>query len=266
MTAAAAALALLVAAGADPSPVEDRFPAAAASYVVAVDGRVVWARAPDAPRPPASLAKILTALLALEAPPRSDWIPVSARAAAATGTRLGLRRGEEIRRADAIAATLVASANDACLALAESVAGSAEAFAERMNRRAAALGLSGSRFADPCGHDAPGQRVTARDLLALTAVALRDEAFRRAVAQPAVRVETREGRVLEARTRNALLGRLAGVDGVKSGFTPSAGKCLVAHAVRDGREVVVVLLGAPDRWWTAAALVERAFAEAPPRG
>jgi len=71
--------------------------------------------------------------------------------------------------------------------------------------------------------------------------------------------------VLEAPTTNALLGRLPGADGLKTGFTREAGTCVVAHATRDGREVLVILLGAPDRWWTAAALVEKAFAEAPRR-
>jgi D-alanyl-D-alanine carboxypeptidase (penicillin-binding protein 5/6) len=245
---------------------EDRFPGAAAAYLVAVDGRVIWARALDSPRAPASLAKLMAALVAAEAGAGDAWIRVSRRAAGATGSRLGLRGGEEIRRSDALAAMLVASANDACLALAEDVAGSAPAFVERMNRRARDLGLAGTRFVDPCGHDAPGQRVTARDLQVLASAVLRDEGLRRTVARPAVRVETRRGRELAAPSSNALLGRLEGADGVKTGFTPDAGKCVVAHATRDGREVLVVLLGAPDRWWTAAALVERAFAEAPPRG
>ena len=85
------------------------------------------------------------------------------------------------------------------------------------------------------------------------------------MALPSVRVATRGGRVLTATTSNALLGRLPGADGVKTGFTAQAGKCVVARAVRDGREVIVILLGAPDRWWTAAAIVEKAFAEAPRR-
>jgi D-alanyl-D-alanine carboxypeptidase (penicillin-binding protein 5/6) len=258
--AVAAVAALLVAA----EPV-DRFPDAAPSYLVEVDGNVLWARAPDAPRAPASLAKMLTALDALASPPPGEWLTVSRRAAAVTGTRLGLRAGEKLRVKDAITAMLVASANDACLAVAESLAGTGAAYVARMNRKAAELGLSGTRFVDPCGHDAPGQRTTARDLATLARAALANPEFRRIVALPSVRVETGAGRVIEAGTSNALLGRLAGTDGVKTGFTPQAGKCVVAHAVRDRRDVLVVLLGAPDRWWTAAALVERAFAETAPR-
>jgi D-alanyl-D-alanine carboxypeptidase (penicillin-binding protein 5/6) len=260
MLAVVAAAALL--AGAEPV---DRFPDAAPSYLVAVDGKVVWARAPDEPRAPASLVKILTALEALEAPPAGEWLTVSRRAAAATGTRLGLRAGEKVLVKDAVTAMLVASANDACLAVAESLSGTGEAFATRMNRRAAAMGLSGSRFVDPCGHDAPGQRVTATDLWTLARAALVNPEFRRMVALPSVTLRTSAGRTLKATSSNMLLGRLPGADGVKTGFTPEAGKCVVARAVRDGHEVLVVLLGAPDRWWTVAALVERAFVEASPR-
>jgi D-alanyl-D-alanine carboxypeptidase (penicillin-binding protein 5/6) len=258
---AAATAALLAAA----EPV-DRFPDAAASYLVAVDGEILWARAPDAPRAPASLAKILAALVVLEEPQPGAWLTVSERAAAETGSRIGLRQGDQVRVEDALAAMLVASANDACRAVAEHAAGSAGAFVARMNRRAAALGLSGTRLADPCGHDVKGQRTTAHDLWRLTRAALEHEEFRRVVSRTSVRVETRGGRVLTAGTSNALLGRLPGADGVKTGFTRLAGKCVVARAERDGREVLVVLLGAPDRWWTAAAIVEKAFAEAPPRG
>ena len=243
----------------------DRFPGAAPSYLVAVDGNLVWARAPDLPRAPASLAKILAALVALESPPSAEWLTVSHRAASATGSRIGLRPGEQVRVADAVAAMLIKSANDACLAVAEQLSGSGAAFASRMNRRAAELGLSGTRFVDPCGHDALGQHTTARDLWTLARVALENPEIRRMVALSSVRLETRSGRVLQATTSNALLGRLPGADGVKTGFTPDAGKCVVVHAVRGGRDVMLVLLGAPDRWWTAAALVERAFAETPPR-
>jgi D-alanyl-D-alanine carboxypeptidase (penicillin-binding protein 5/6) len=258
-------LALLAAALlAGPAPV-DRFPDAAAAYLVAVDGEVVWARAPDAPRAPASLAKILAALVALEGPPPGEWIVTSDRAAAETGSRLGLRAGEALRFRDAVAAMLVASANDACRAIADQATGGAPAFVARMGARAAAMGLSRSRFVDPCGHDAPGQRTTAHDLWRLTREALGNAEFRQMVALTSMTVVTRGGRALPVKSSNALLGRLPGASGVKTGFTPGAGKCVVALAEREGREVLVVLLGAPDRWWTAAAIVEKAFAEAPRR-
>jgi D-alanyl-D-alanine carboxypeptidase (penicillin-binding protein 5/6) len=261
---AVAAAVVLAAQEPVPGPV-DRFPEAAPSYLVSLDGEVIWARAPDAPRAPASLSKLLAAMVALESPGLDGWLTVSPRAAAETGSRVGLRAGEGVKVRDAIAAMLVASANDACRAVAEHEAGSAAAFAARMNGRAKVLGLEASRFVDPCGHDAKGQRTTARDLERLARAALGSPEIRRLVALPSVRFSTRAGRVLEAPTTNALLGRLPGADGLKTGFTREAGTCVVAHATRAGCEVLVVLLGAPDRWWTAAALVEKAFAEAPRR-
>ena len=140
MTILAVASALLLAAQ-DPAPGPiDRFPEAAPSYLVAVDGELVWARAPDAPRAPASLAKLLAALVALESPGLDGWLTVSKRAAAETGSRVGLRAGEQVKVHDAVAAMLVASANDACRAVAEHEAGSAAAFADRMNGRAKVAG------------------------------------------------------------------------------------------------------------------------------
>lgn len=265
--AGAAALALAtaprVAAGTAREGPADRFPGAADAYLVAVDGSLVWARRPDAPHAPASLAKIMTALVALErAWDPERWLLVGTRAAGEGGTRLGLRSGERIRAGDALAAMLVASANDACLVLAEGVGGTVDAFVARMNERAAALGLSGTRFANPCGHDAPGQATTARDLWSLTRAALAIPAFRGAVALRRVVVTTDGGRTLAAATRNSLLGRAPGVRGVKTGRTPAAGRCIVALAERDGREVVVVVLGAADRWWSAAAMIDAALDEA----
>jgi D-alanyl-D-alanine carboxypeptidase (penicillin-binding protein 5/6) len=261
----AAALALAFAAPAPPAP--DRFPGAAAAYLVELDGRPLWARAPDAPLLPASLAKLMTALLVVE----DGWDPaapvaVSARAAGATGSRLGLRAGERLRAGDALAATLVASANDACLALAEHAAGSEAAFVARMNARAAALGLARTRFANACGHDAPGQRASARDLLRLARAAVAIPEVRRLVALERATVTLAGGRRVALRTTNVLLGRLPGARGVKSGFTAGAGRCIVALAERDGREVLLVLLDARDRWWTASGIVEAAFAEARRRG
>lgn len=244
----------------------DRFPAAGEAYVVARDGVVLWERRPDLPRAPASLAKLMTALLAAEAGAADAWVRVSLRAAQETGARLGLREGDELRAGDALAAMLVASANDACLALAEHVAGSPGEAVARMNRRAATLGLAGTRFEDPCGHDRPGQRTTARDLLALSRAVLAVPVLRALASHDRVAISTRAGRRLTAPTRNSLLGRARGVRGLKTGTTEAAGRCVVAVAAREGHEVLLVLLGAPDRWWTAAALLDAAFAEAPAGG
>ena len=257
--AVALALALGTALGAAGEPF-DRFPRAAASYLVALDGRVLWEREADAPRPPGSLAKIMTALVVLD----GDWdaeavVTVSAGAEGQTGSRLGLRRGEKITAGDLLTAMLVRSANDAAVALAEHAAGSVERFVEAMNAKAAELGLESTRFRNPTGLDAAGQTSSARDLAHLAEAALAHPAFARAVALERATVATRGGRRFSIETSNLLLGRLRGAKGVKTGYTSAAGKCVVALAERDGRRVLVVLLDAPNRWWAADALIEEAF-------
>src|SRR5262245_337521 len=118
-------------------PAADRFPKAASSYVIAIDGQVGWSREADHPRLPASLPKIMTALVLLE----GEWKPdgpvrIGKHAASATGSRLGMRAGESFQAVDLLAAMLVSSANDACLALAEHASGNEKAFVARMNARA----------------------------------------------------------------------------------------------------------------------------------
>jgi serine-type D-Ala-D-Ala carboxypeptidase (penicillin-binding protein 5/6) len=255
-----AAVLLAAAAAALPEAPEDRFPKIAAAHIVTVDDRVVWAHRPDAPRPPASLTKIMTALVLLEGPWNPETpVTISPRAAAATGSRAGLRAGETMAAGDLLTAMLVSSANDACVALAEHASGSVDAFVRAMNARAASLGLTATHFENPCGHDAAGQRSSARDLLTLTETALRIPAFATTVSLPSANVTTARGRRIALTSGNHLLGNSPGVIGVKSGYTPGAGKCLVVLAVRDGVRVLIVLLDAADRWWTAAALVEEAF-------
>jgi len=245
-----------------PTP-EDRYPRAAPSYLVELDGTLLWGRALDAPRAPASLAKIMTALVLLDE--RFDpgaRVSISASAARETGSRLGLRAGESMTAGELLDGMLIGSANDAAVALAEHAAGSAGAFATRMNLEAKKLGLARTHFANPTGLDAPGQVSTAREMRILTEAALARPDFTRRVAMSHATVRTASGRTIEVASTNELLGRIAGVRGVKTGTTSRAGECLVALADRDGHRVVLVLLGAKDRWWTAAALVEAAFREA----
>jgi D-alanyl-D-alanine carboxypeptidase (penicillin-binding protein 5/6) len=249
--------------GANAVEAEQPFPGGAAAYFVEVQGKPIWSRRAERALPPASLTKIMTALLFLESGlPLEGLATVSATAQRATGSRLGLRAGEQLRAGDLLAATLLKSANDACLALAEHVGGTEQRFAAAMNRRALELELGSTHFTNACGHDEPEHHSSARDLAELTKIAMRQSVFADLVRSVERRVGTLGGRSWELQNTNELVGRYPGASGVKSGFTPRAGKCLVALAEREGVSVLLVVLNAPNRWWDSVAMLDRAFAQA----
>ncbi len=239
---------------------EDPFPAVASSYILTIDGEAVWAHRPERRLAPASLTKVMTALLVLEREPLDRVVTVSSGAAAESGSRIGLRRGDRLTVADLLAATLIFSANDACRALADHTGGDRKRFITLMNARAERLGLKGTHFNDPCGHDLPRHYSTARDLAILAETALGNPTFRDLVSRQQQQIRTVDGkRRFILRTRNHLLGRYPGAMGVKTGLTPEAGGCLIALAQREGTRVLLVMLHTRNRWHDAAAMLDRAF-------
>jgi D-alanyl-D-alanine carboxypeptidase (penicillin-binding protein 5/6) len=223
-------------------------------------GQVLWAGHPGRRLPPASLAKLMTALIVLERGRLDDAVSVSPAAARADGARMGLRAGERFAARDLLAAMVVRSANDACRALADHVAMN---FVALMNARAAALGLADTRYADPCGHDRDGQYTSAADLARLAEAIAAHAEYLRLARLPRIRVATAAGRKFTLANTNALIGRYDGAIGLKTGYTKDAGHCLVALAERDGVRVLVVMLNSPNRWWNAVGLLDRAFETAP---
>lgn len=241
------------------------FPGVAAAHFVLADGAVVFAADAHRRWPPASLAKLAAVLVVTDTTSPDAVVTVSPRAAAATGSRAGLRAGDRLRVRDLVAAAMMASGNDACLALAEHVSGSEAAFVAAMNVRVRGLGLSDTAFTNACGHDAPGMRTSAADMATLARAALAVPAIATWARTEAHSIRTLGGRELRLRNTNAFVGRVAGVTGLKTGYTAKAGRNLVLTAEREGHRVVVVLLGARDRWWDAAAMLERAFDTVLPR-
>ncbi|KFN49156.1 D-alanyl-D-alanine carboxypeptidase family protein [Arenimonas composti] len=251
-------------AGALPPPVEpvDEFPQVAAAYWVEVDGVPRWAGQPDRRLPMASLTKLMTALLIAETADLEAVVTIGVGVARETGSRIGLRAGERVRARDLFEAMLVRSANDACRALADWHGGDQATFVKAMNLRAWQLGLKNTRFADACGHDSPQQYSSVRDLAVLARAALARPEIVAAAARPDFRFSTLDGRVFTMNTTNALLGRFDGATGLKTGYTPGAGRCVIAVAQRDGHEVLAVFLNSPDRWSHTAAVLEVALTEA----
>jgi D-alanyl-D-alanine carboxypeptidase (penicillin-binding protein 5/6) len=209
-------------------------------------------------RPIASTTKVVTALLALEAGGLDEPVAAGRGVVGVGGARLGLRPGDIMTLDDLLAATLVSSANDCAFVIAEHIAGSVEAFAERMNRRAAELGAADTHFANPHGlHDADHYS-SAHDLALLTREALKHERFREIVGSRFATVtfpRASNGR-RTLRNHNKLLRRADFVDGVKTGYVSESGHCLVASGTRDDWQLIAVVLDSPDMYGDALRLLE----------
>lgn len=206
---------------------------------------------------PASLTKIMSALIILESGNLQEEVVVSERASRAHRTRLRIKPGAVFKLEDLLKAMLIVSANDACLAAVEHVGGDEAHFVELMNAKAAALGLKETHFGNACGFDRPDHYSTAEDLAVLSETALHNPVFRTLVKQERDMIAPLNGnRVYLLRNTNRLLGRVPGIEGVKTGFTSKAGRCLIAKVSQEGHEVLLVLLGARRRWTTASSLLD----------
>ncbi|MBW3602873.1 MAG: D-alanyl-D-alanine carboxypeptidase, partial [Actinobacteria bacterium] len=220
------------------------------------DGRALYGLRAATALPMASLTKIMTGLLALEAGVAGERVRVSPTAAAAEGGEAGLRAGQTLPGASVLAGLLVASGNDAAVAIAEHVAGGEAAFVRRMNARAATLGLESTRYLSVSGlTDDERHRSSPLDLVRLAEVAMRDAAFARVVGRPRVRAPGLGTLV----STNELLTSYAGATGVKTGYTLLAGDCLVASARRGGRTLYAAVLDSVDANADAAALLDHGF-------
>jgi D-alanyl-D-alanine carboxypeptidase (penicillin-binding protein 5/6) len=207
--------------------------------------RVIASRAADERIEPASLTKLMTAYLVFGALKQnvltaSQLLPVSAKASKMPGSRMFIEAGKTVSVDELLRGMIVQSGNDATIALAEGMAGSEESFVQGMNEQAARLGLTDTRFANATGLADPHHYSTARDLSRLGAALIQE--FPDYVPLYSIKEYTYNG--ITQRNRNELLFRDPFVDGLKTGYTESAGYCLVATAQRDGRRLVAVVTGA----------------------
>ena len=220
-------------------------PALAANIVVdAGTGSVLSADSPNHLWFPASLTKLMTVYVALSEIEAGrlrfeDKIKVSLHAARQNPVKFGLRAGQVITVRDAINAAIVASANDAAVALAEKIAGTESSFAERMTGTAMQLGMFRTFFQNASGLPADNQVTTARDLAILATAFLRDFPQHYALfSQRSVTIGKRS-----RGTVNSILSAYEGADGMKTGFTCASGYNMVASAERDGRRLIGIVLG-----------------------
>lgn len=242
---------------------ENPFPQVAQAYLVELDGKPMWHKNAAKRLAPASLTKLMTALLVSEQLTADAAVVVDEAAAGETGSKLGLRAGEAFRMHDLLAATLIASANDACRALADHISGNEPTFVQRMNQRAKQMGLRNTRYTNACGHDAPGHYGSVDDLRALALAVMKVPQLASLVATSQMQIASMNTqRTFALVNTNALLGRYQGTIGIKTGTTALAGKCLVALVQRGTHSVLLVLLKGKDRWWDAADIMDIAFARA----
>jgi D-alanyl-D-alanine carboxypeptidase (penicillin-binding protein 5/6) len=221
---------------------------ASSLYLVELkSGRVLLEQDSTRRLPPASLTKIMTALIALESAPLQEVVKIDRRALVHTSS-LKFKAGEEFLLRDLLTAMLVSSANDACEAVAWHVGGNADKFVALMNERARTLGLHNTHFANACGFDAPGHYSTAADLAKLTKQALQEPVFSMMVRTIARDIATMDGtRKVSLHSTNELLLN-PDVNGVKTGYTSKAGRCLIASMFKDGHRLLLVGLNVKDRW------------------
>ena len=247
-------------------PIE--LPCAAAILVEPQSGQVLFAQNADTPRPVASVTKVMTILLALEALSQGrvsleDEFSTSQAAAGMGGSQVLLDVGEVQPFSVLLKSAIVGSANDASVAIAEALYGSESVFVERMNERARELGLTNTHFVNCTGLPAEGQQTTARDVAVMTMAMLSYPAYFDFSTVWLDEVDHGDGRITQLTNTNKLIRLYDGCDGGKTGSTNEAGYCISATAERGGMRLIAVVLGADtgsERFDIASEMLDYGFA------
>ena len=244
-------------------------PAPSAILMDAATGTVLYEKNADEKLPPASVTKIMTLLLVMEALDSGrigwdDMVTASEAAAAKGGSQVYLEVGEQMSMDEMLKSVVVSSANDCATALAEHVAGSEAAFVEKMNARAAELGMENTHFVNCTGLDdgenASEHLTTARDIAIMSRELLTHEEIKK---YTTIWMDTVRNGQFGLSNTNKLVRFYEGTTGLKTGYTSTAGHCLSASAERDGMELIAVVLhceSSTDRFRSAKALLDYGFA------
>jgi D-alanyl-D-alanine carboxypeptidase len=248
-----------------PSPVlasDSSFPILSAQGALAVDldsGISLYEKNPDTKLLPASTTKIVTALVALDFYPLDQIVTVGK--IKVVGQKMGLYPGEQISVGNLLNGLLVFSANDAAEVLARAYPEGYEAFITAMNQKAKDLAMVNSYFQNPAGLDGTSQITTAKDLIRVSEVAMRNPEFAKMVGTKSVSFTDTTGKIkYNLKNINELLGVVPGVLGVKTGWTENARENLVTYIERDGHKVMIAVLGSQDRFGETKELINWIFA------
>ena len=237
--------------------------AQSAILIDARSGDVIFQKNADSKRPVASTQKLLTALIVARSGNLDEVITIGAPETRVEPTKLGLKPGERYPRRQLLEAIMVKSANDACSALARNHSGSESAFAERMNATAWQLGARSSNFANSSGLPAE-QYSTARDIARVAFHAYRNPDLREMMQKQKSYFRHNNGRITVLEATNKLLSPSGTFNGMKTGFTNAAGRCLVSSGRLNGREVILVQLGSKTKHIFRDAARAMAWAPANP--
>lgn len=234
--------------------------AQAAALIEQSTGRVLFAYNGEEELPMASTTKIMTALCAIENGDLDDVVTIDSRMVGIEGSSIYLEKGEELTVEELLYGLMLRSGNDAAVALALHVSGSVEDFAALMNDKAAQLGLEHTHFVNPHGLPAQGHYTSALDLAAITRAAYDAQPFAEIVSTQYKTIPWKGHDWDRAmRNKNKMLTQYEGANGVKTGYTKAAGRCLVSGAERDGMQLIAVVLNAPDMWNDSTALLDYGF-------
>lgn len=222
---------------------------------------IIWGKNETEKRAMASTTKIMTAIVVIEKGNLSDIVTISKKAANTGGSRLKINTGDKIAVNDLLYGLMLRSGNDAAVALAEHIGGNIEGFAELMNKKAEEIGLKNTHFVTPHGLDDEKHYTTAYELAILTVYALQNETFSKIVNTKSTTISINNVQRNIYNT-NELLGTLNGVNGVKTGFTNNAGRCLVTSCTRNNNQIITIVLGCDtkkQRTSDSMKLIEYAF-------
>ena len=242
----------------------EELPAPSAVLMEASTGKVLFEKNAHEQRPCASITKVMTLLLVMEALDEGrihleDMVSASEHASSMGGSDMWLEPGEPMCVVDLLKATVIVSANDAAVALAECVSGSEEAFVQRMNERAAELGMKNTVFKNCNGLDEDGHVTTAYDIALMSRALIQHEKI---FDYTQVWMDELRGGKTQLVNTNKLLKSYSGITGLKTGTTGKAGSCMAATAERDGMALVAVVLGCAsteERFSSAASLLDAGF-------
>jgi D-alanyl-D-alanine carboxypeptidase (penicillin-binding protein 5/6) len=235
--------------------IDSQLSARSAIIIDAQSEETLFARNPDTPRQPASTIKVLTAMIALKALNGEDSVPISKRAARQPSSKIYLEQHKKYLVDDLINAVLLASANDASVALAEKIAGSEKSFAKMMTLRAKLWGAPQTVCKTATGLTAHGQTSTSRDLAIIFKHAMEDSDF--ADRMKRTKARTTEGKLL--RNHNKALWHVEGAEGGKTGYTNAARQTYVGKFKRGKDEIIIAIMGSERMWSDIHQLVEFGF-------